>query len=85
VEPAPTRATSGEPSHPDASLTPTRDQTPDDGRNDHARERSGLGAKAAWKTSAAPTSWALEVAVNAPTACTDPGQHGVIGESPTRE
>jgi hypothetical protein len=28
VEPAPTRATSGEPSHPDASLTTTRNQTP---------------------------------------------------------
>jgi hypothetical protein len=30
VEPAPTRATSGEPSHPDAILTPTPDQNPDD-------------------------------------------------------
>jgi hypothetical protein len=42
VEPAPTRATSGQPSHPNATLTPTRDQTPDDGMDDHARERSGL-------------------------------------------
>jgi hypothetical protein len=42
VDPAPTRATSGEPSHPDASLTTTRDQNPDDRRDDHAGERSGL-------------------------------------------
>jgi hypothetical protein len=34
VEPAPTRATSGEPSHPDASLTPTRDKNPDDHQDD---------------------------------------------------
>jgi hypothetical protein len=28
VEPAPTRATSADPSHPDAILTPTRARTP---------------------------------------------------------
>jgi integrase len=44
VEPVPTRATSGEPSHPDATLTPTRDENPDGGPHDHGRERSGLGA-----------------------------------------
>jgi hypothetical protein len=42
VEPVPTRATSGEPSHPDATLTPTRDENPDGGPHDHGRERSGL-------------------------------------------
>src|SRR3954471_15979685 len=42
VEPAPTRATSGKPSHPDASLTPTRDKNPGDRPHDHDRERSGL-------------------------------------------
>jgi hypothetical protein len=42
VEPAPTRATSGEPSHPDAILTPTRGKNPDDQPDDHADERSGL-------------------------------------------
>jgi hypothetical protein len=42
VEPAPTRATSAEPSHSHATLPPTRDKNPDDGRNDHGRERSGL-------------------------------------------
>jgi hypothetical protein len=42
VEPAPTRATSGEPSHPNATLTRTRDQNPDDDRDDHGHERSGL-------------------------------------------
>ena len=47
MEPAPTRATSGQPSHPNATLTPTRDQTPDDGKDDHARERFGLAAYAA--------------------------------------
>jgi hypothetical protein len=42
VEPAPTRATSAKPSHPDAILMPTRAQHPDnrDDRQDH--ERSGL-------------------------------------------
>jgi len=45
VEPAPTRATSDEPSHPGAILTPTRDENPDDHPDDHGRERSGLGAK----------------------------------------
>jgi hypothetical protein len=42
VEPAPTRATSDEPSHPGAILTPTRDENPDDHPDDHGRERSGL-------------------------------------------
>jgi hypothetical protein len=42
VEPAPTRAASGDPSHPHAILALTRDQTPDDSQDDHARERSGL-------------------------------------------
>jgi hypothetical protein len=42
VEPAPTRATSAEPSPPPAILTPTRDQNPDDHQDDHDRERSGL-------------------------------------------
>src|SRR3954468_9727770 len=42
VEPAPTRATSGKPSHPDATLTATRDENPDDHQNDHGGERSGL-------------------------------------------
>jgi hypothetical protein len=41
-EPAPTRATSGEPSHPIAILTTTRDENPDDPRHDHRGERSGL-------------------------------------------
>ena len=41
VEPAPTRATSAKPSHSDARLTTTRDQNPNDERDDHARERSG--------------------------------------------
>ena len=43
MEPAPTRATSGEPSHPDAILTPTQGKDPDDDPHDHDRERSGLG------------------------------------------
>ena len=42
MDPAPTRAASGEPSHPHANLTPTRDKNPDDQSDDHARERSGL-------------------------------------------
>jgi hypothetical protein len=42
VEPAPTRATSADRSHPHATLTPTRDQNPDDDRDDHRRESSGL-------------------------------------------
>src|SRR3954469_17391909 len=46
VEPAPTRATSGKPSHPDATLTATRDENPDDHRNDHDGERSGLNVRA---------------------------------------
>jgi hypothetical protein len=45
VEPASTRATSGEPSHPHVSLTLTRDKNPDDAPNDQARERSGLASE----------------------------------------
>jgi hypothetical protein len=47
VDPATTRTTSGEPSHPDAILTPTRDKNPDDHEPRKARERSGLGGSGA--------------------------------------
>jgi hypothetical protein len=43
VEPASTRATSGEPSDPHATFMPPRDENPDDPQDDHAHERSGLG------------------------------------------
>jgi hypothetical protein len=42
VEAAPTRATSANPSQPDAILTTTRDKNPDGHRDDHDRERSAL-------------------------------------------
>jgi hypothetical protein len=58
VDPATTRTTSGEPSHPDAILTPTRDKNPDDHEPRKARERSGLGRGLQIMTTAATAAYA---------------------------
>jgi hypothetical protein len=53
MRPAPTRATSARTRHRHAILTPTRDESPHQHRNDHDRRSSGL-------TSSSPTIPALE-------------------------
>lgn len=47
MDPAPTRTASGEPSHPDAILTTTRDQNPDDHEQRRPDERSRLDRRRA--------------------------------------
>jgi hypothetical protein len=68
VEPAPTRATSADPSHPHATLPPTRDEDPDGHRDDHGRERSGLAPE--WESTG---SCALPF--SSPALVADPHEH----------